>query len=627
MTLFTRVFCLALPLALFLPFDPQWPDFERARRGLFLLLVGGFVLFRGLARERRESATWPLWIYALASVASIVWAGDRWAAGEHAAYAIALAILPFLVPEAGRDASSGARASLATSFTFALLVVTLYGLAQGLGLAWPRDYTVPHEAVSTFGNRNVAAEAVAMSTPLALAAPPWLALPTLITSAGYLGLSGGRAGALPLSLPPLAGLLHRLRTRQLLRPRLVFVGLLATLAASFLGGHLLRQAPPPSEAATATASPGATRAAARVGDTIDVRRYLYQGSLELAKASLPVGVGAGNFRVAFPPYRDPREIAISSQNHSFGTRVVVAHNDPLQLLAELGVLGALVLVAAAYAAFDLIRRDRLSPIGVAALVAWLPLTLLRAPLFNAAACAALLVTLASCTRPSPRARRVPRSMAIGLRLLGLPLLAMGSSLCYGEGQGADFFRAKLAKDPLAGASALDNAVRNDPFEADWRLLRAQVHHSLGAGVPMLQLAPTFDDLRAVLQRRPYEVKALVDLGFLGLSHSEARVEHPVEGSIRIADKGRAAVATLLEIDPEHPQGLFLGAEYAFLTGNFDAGLAALERLGDVAAVEKKQTQVRALRQAQRDPDLKVQLARVELALGKLRDDLQKRAPR
>ncbi|MCB9890563.1 MAG: O-antigen ligase family protein [Planctomycetes bacterium] len=620
MSFFARVFCIALPLALFLPFDPQWPDFERARRGVLLLLVGAFALTTGLARSRTERASAPLVLFALASCASIFWARDRWAAGESAAYATALAILPFLVPEAGSGSSTGARKLLAGSFATSLFLVAAYGIAQGLGFAWPADYTVPHEPVSTFGNRNVAAEVVAASTPLALAAPPVLGVPAVVAGAAYLGLNGGRAGLLAFVIALVAVFASRLRRHQLRHPQRVFwsLGLLTLLA--FTGGHLLRTPAPTASDAPTTSNE--TRA--RPGDTIEVRRSLYSRTFELAKAKLPLGTGAGNFRVEFPAYRDPREIAISSQNHSFGTRVVVAHDDPLQLLAELGVAGALVLVLVLWSVLTLIRRDRLSSIGIAALAAWVPLTLLRAPLYNASACAALLVTLAACTRPSPRSRKMPRFVGISVRLLAIPLLAMGSSLCFGEAQGAAFFRSKLVNDPIAGADALDSAVRNDPFEADWRLLRAQLHHQLGAGVPLSQLASTFDDLYAVLARRPFEYKALVDMGFLGLEHPDAKIDHKIEGSIRLADRGRAATATLLEIDPDHPQGLFLGSEYAFLQGNFDAGLAALERLGDLARVEAKLEQLRKLFKAASNPDLRIQLARVQLALDKLRAKLAAR---
>lgn len=610
-----RAFAVALPIALFLLFDPQWPDFERARRALLMLTVGAFLLLGAPLRARRERFFLPLALYALACLASIAWAHDTRAALEAGLYGCALAALPWLVPEAGRQAH-GFRGGIANVFAISLLLVSAYGVLQSLGIAWPRDYTVPHEAVSTFGNRNVAAEACAAVAPLVLAcARPVLSLPAILAAACYLGVNGGRAGAAAFAVGLLVVLVVRARQSQG-KAKFALAGI-AVLAAAFLAGRALRVPPPSAPSLEASiASEGEDRFAGRAGDTLAVRKLLYASTWKLAVARAPWGTGAGNYRVEFPRYRDAEEIEISSGGHRFGTRVVVAHNDALQLFAELGVLALALLALAILFGLQALRERRLAGIALASIAAWIPLAMLRAPLFNAAAASAVLITVAACLRPSGRARELPGIARIALRALGLPLALAGASLLAGEWHGARFFRAKLAKDPVAGLAAIDRAVQLDPLESDWHLLRAQVHHKLGSKVPAQYLEGTLADLNAVLDRRPFEYKALVDVAYLGLVHPQVTV-----GDRRLAEAGFRCVQVLLQLDPAHPQGLWLASEYAFTQGKIADALDFMRRLRSEAWIEKKKKQIAGYRKRATSQAKKLQYARIELALGKLRSEL------
>lgn len=615
-----RALAFAIPLALFLVFDPQWPDFERARRGVFLVLVGSFLLIAGVARKRTERVFAPLALWAGISLLSMLWAHDRLAALESGLYATALACLPWLVPEAG-GADSGFRKRMAESFAMTLGLIAAFGLLQGLGLAWPRDYTVPHEAVSTFGNRNVAAEACAAIAPLVLAcARPKLALVAMLLGSAYLGLNAGRAGAAAFLLASLIVLILRDQRREISLTAKPFVLSAALVIAAFVGGMALRVSPPSDAPTQQSTEPRADDAEARivrrVGSTFEVRKRLYPATWELGKNRFPLGTAAGNYRLHFPRFRDPEEIVLSSRGHRFGTRVAVAHNDPLQLWAELGLAGLAILGLVLAFCIGAIRRGRLAVPAIAALVGWLPLALFRSPLFNAAAACALVVTLAAGLRPKTNGRRLQPRVRAGMRFLGLPLVVVGLSIVYGEWQGAQFFRAKLAKDPIAGAAALDRAVAGDPLESDWRLLRAQIHHKLGAGVPAKFLESTLVDLNAVLDRRPFEYKALIDVGYLGLRHGEVTV-----GARPLAEAGQNCVKVLLQLDPGHPQGLYLASEYAFVAGQLDAALKHLRRLRNEALILQKYEQVNKLRAEEKDYQRKLQYSRVQLALGKLHSEL------
>ena len=68
------------------------------------------------------------------------------------------------------------------------------------------------------------------------------------------------------------------------------------------------------------------------------RVYLYRNTLAMIKDHPFAGVGFGNFRYAYPRYRDRAEWALSGLN----TRVDEAHNDYLQVFSEVGIVGFVV---------------------------------------------------------------------------------------------------------------------------------------------------------------------------------------------------------------------------------------------------------------------------------------------
>ena len=67
------------------------------------------------------------------------------------------------------------------------------------------------------------------------------------------------------------------------------------------------------------------------------RLYLYRNTIEMIKANLFLGSGFGNFKYVYPRYRDRGEWALSGLN----TRVEEAHNEYLQILSEVGIVGFL----------------------------------------------------------------------------------------------------------------------------------------------------------------------------------------------------------------------------------------------------------------------------------------------
>ena len=144
-----------------------------------------------------------------------------------------------------------------------------------------------------------------------------------------------------------------------------------------------------------------------------------------------LGVGPGQFRAAFPPYRDGDERARSNQAAGAGveTEVEHAHNDYLTLLAEAGLLGWLAWAAALFlfarAAWQALPgRDPTQAVLAACVLGGLANALLRCPLSFNPASASLFFAAAGALLArdgeKPAARRPRRWLA----LLLLALLAV-----------------------------------------------------------------------------------------------------------------------------------------------------------------------------------------------------------
>ncbi len=67
------------------------------------------------------------------------------------------------------------------------------------------------------------------------------------------------------------------------------------------------------------------------------RADIWQGTLELIRQTFPAGTGLGSFETVYPLTEDPGEVRSRYTNH--------AHNDYLQVVLELGLAGALLLLA------------------------------------------------------------------------------------------------------------------------------------------------------------------------------------------------------------------------------------------------------------------------------------------
>lgn len=90
-------------------------------------------------------------------------------------------------------------------------------------------------------------------------------------------------------------------------------------------------------------------------NSLESRRLATNATLDMAKASWPLGAGAGSFRFLFPTYQQHYPAIFKMGNSRLYWEH--AHNDPAETIAELGLPGCLLLTAAlGYLLFALLRN-------------------------------------------------------------------------------------------------------------------------------------------------------------------------------------------------------------------------------------------------------------------------------
>ena len=234
-------------------------------------------------------------------------------------------------------------------------LVALIGLGQHLRLS---PLPIPSISVpgSTFGNRNVAAEAVAMAIPFGFGllgfgettdpAPSpsrrrLLAL-FLVLEIGYLAVARARGAWLGGSL----GIATFFALR---RPRLsrATVGAVAAVAMLAVAGAAIPGRWTAHDSLDVKRFEPATRV---VRDAVDpsspvarTRLALWRRTLALYRSQPLAGIGLGNFPVLFPLYAEPN----ASEDGVLSPTAVPrrAHNDLLERLAETGPFGLAALLA------------------------------------------------------------------------------------------------------------------------------------------------------------------------------------------------------------------------------------------------------------------------------------------
>jgi O-antigen ligase len=276
-----------------------------------------------------------------------------------------VALLGIVYGVAAQEDRPAARASLFHAVTASAAIVSVIGLLQHIDL-----FALPLPVISTpgstFGNRNLAGEAVALSLPFGcgaatLAGARWerrlvggaVALEVLFLAAtrargAWLGGAMGLATVVILAVSP--G--RRAWSLAAMGPWAA-VGALALFVALLPGKANPRYAADSKrlargfEVVETSFDPDSTALRTRIG--------LWRRSLAMLRMRPLTGIGPGNWAVLFPAYAEPG--ATDDGVLSAGLAPRHAHLDLLECLTETGVVGlASVLVLAATVAAAIRRR-------------------------------------------------------------------------------------------------------------------------------------------------------------------------------------------------------------------------------------------------------------------------------
>src|SRR5688572_3034302 len=377
-----RIVAALWPLALLTPFvsflpRPAHEGFNwRQELALASLLSLAFALLlrRRSAHNSTPAATRaelkaaaPLAAFAAWGAASALWAAGAFAPLHYSLTWVAY-LLFFLLAARAAASPRALRVSLALLGVVVAVIAAAnivghlgspHSLLRHNGLGEPLAVSIPLFASLALRLRR---RRVALLCGLA-AVSAWLCVLQIAERASFIAVCAGL-----LVLAAAAAATPRFRPRGLARPALLCLALLACLAVQYM----------PSPFAQSKHQPVLARLGSTSTEDVNARaRFLYwAAALEMSRARPLTGVGAGNFDAGMPEARAAfaarrPESPLPAVNEKF--MAGAAHNEYLQILAELGVVGfalfaafCATLVRAAWRALR-VARGPLAPGAVASL--------------------------------------------------------------------------------------------------------------------------------------------------------------------------------------------------------------------------------------------------------------------
>ena len=588
---------IALLLLLALPFDPHWIDFEQARRGALLLLIGTIALLKpSTLQPRAHGDAWLVGLVAWTACSSVIALGsianvDAWL---RVLWLAALLLLWRL----GATIDKG---KLAACAAFALVAASLVGVLQRIGV--PLGIGSVDEPVSLFGNRNVAAEFVAIAGACVAAGfrhrTRWQ-LAALVLAGVYALANGSRSGivALPLGVGVACALSHEVRRGR-------WLPLVATTLGMLLGALWLST----TASSTLTHPRAALPGSAVRTETLQVRAEIHKGGFAMLLDAPILGHGAGQFAVDYPRYRTQREIELSSMQRAEMRRVASAHDDWLETAIEGGL--------AALAFLLLFFWSRLRPLRIdafaAPMLALAALMLIRSPLGNAPAIALALLFASKASLPETiEPTSSARWQRAVLRIVGAAMALAGASVLT-----TSFCLARFAEQQPPASDAvrwLERAVAAQPVDpvalqllaserARTALLRDDAERALATAdalVAVRPFEPSYRLLRADLMRMCGNTK-----------------------------DSKRELAEASKLDPFEPQvQIQLAGVYA-TEGDYDAAIVALATDPPVALRRALAEQLDGLARAATTANQPAATARIEAeaAFVRVLDAMKDQTPR
>lgn len=272
----------------------------------------------------------------------------------------------------------------------------------------------------------------------------------------------------------------------------------------------------------------------------EVRARIWSRSLAMLRDRIWIGVGPGQFAASFPPYRDPREIELSTHGRKIDaeTEVEQPHEDWLAPPLELGIPAGLAWIGFLLAVAIAARRAlRIADGGRAALgagaFAILAYALVHGPLTQEPAAGSIAFVVFGAVLATPPARATRRWLPIAA--LVLLLASVPSALAFvRHGRALAGLAVPGERDAAEVGRSIEAALAACPDSTTALTLRARLDEERGADPAVIRAA-----WEKVLARRPERVEAWMQLA-LALLRGGHRAE------------ARAAWEHAQRLDPEHP---------------------------------------------------------------------------
>ncbi|MBI3820177.1 MAG: hypothetical protein HY286_15895 [Planctomycetes bacterium] len=478
-------------------------------------------------------------------------------------------------------ARSAARAHLGNVLLYSMcasgFVIITIGLLEAAGfdpLSTAGFYNSQMSPVATFGNPDAVVDFVAPVTAVAAAlacarggASRIILIIVATGGAAYLGRLGVLFGAAAFAAGIAAALILTIRrvaasgasVKSAVQPTIIS---LLIPAVVFIIFFLSR--PRESEPAPPASAPAASAAHWPVPASLEVRLRVWGSCIQVIRAFAPFGTAVGNFSIPFAGYRDPREIAISSnyRRDPAETTVDSAHNEPLQFITEAGALGIVALGAFAVALFKFSRRGalRATPNTVAAasgLAALFICSLFHSPFYEqpSAAIAGFILLGIAGAADNGTPERVGGATG---RMIGVVLLlcAPWAAIVSGGAAAADIYIIAERMDPQPGGGRLLKAVEYNTTDEHIPLALAEKLQKNG------EWSAAIAAYANALDRRPFLVECLIQSGTLLAKMGKFK-------------EASNAFESCMAFDPEHPA---LAYNRACAARDLDDDLSAIARL-------------------------------------------------
>jgi Flp pilus assembly protein TadD/O-antigen ligase len=491
-----------------------------------------------------------------------------------------------------RSSPSISPTAVAAAVAASAALVALYGILQKAGWDFPSiPWRFLRRPVSTLGNTNIASEFLVVAIPLivgllAVVRRPFVeaVLGIALTAAlTHLAITGTRAGWISLAVAVVTGgalLAAGLRAHPPDRGDPLPARKGWILGASGLAAVALLSLPA-LEGGRVLEDAGTIPSLAHPSTRVRLR--IWESTGEMIAEHPLLGVGAGNFAVEYPRYRTAAELDLSG----YLSRVDTAHNDYLELAAELGVAGLLLWIAFAGTVF--LRglaplREAESPADAwlraaagAGIAAFFANQAFRSPLHNPAAVVAFGVAasvwLQGRRESGRRGVRLPR----GVQVVAIPaalLIAFGVAASWAGRLAADaharlaqgWQESALREGPgAAGEAAMERAVRAveralaaDPRDPE---LWSRLGRYLGTLGRRDEAVRAY---RRAVALRPHDPAALSSLA-VALDETGRR------------DEAKPLLEEALRLAPHHPVLRFNEGILLRRTGRWKEAILAFER--------------------------------------------------